>query len=168
MSDSSLWMVPLANLLLFSSLGLLLYLINRRWPHSRTWKSSVWLLASLALFGVIILWEGLHPVAVALLSAGMATEIVRLAGRHRARFHRLVRSTFGLPVFFSRPRPGVGEAPRESVPDTRPVATRREFLLGAGAVLGTAVVGIAVSRLVSERPQSTKLVKLPASNPMCY
>jgi arylsulfatase A-like enzyme len=87
-------MVPVAHLGIFLVVGLPLALIGARWPR-RASRWAAWALASLGLLSLLLMIQGLVPVAAAALSVGLGRPISRwIADRPRG-FSRLVR--LGLP-----------------------------------------------------------------------
>jgi arylsulfatase A-like enzyme len=91
------WMGPLCYLVGFGILGGLLALILRR--HTAwTWRAGLLVLALAAAVSFLLNIKGVHPVAIALLAAGVATQVSARAGANPDRFARFVRRTW---------RPGV-------------------------------------------------------------
>src|SRR5262249_41075253 len=84
-----IWMAPLADLILFSMIGLLLALISRRWPRVVSPRNTVLLFAFLTLWGWLLILAWLHRFAALLLSLGLAIQTTRLLA---PRFDALKRS----------------------------------------------------------------------------
>jgi len=91
-SRQVVWMAPLANLVVFAVPALMLVILARRHPE-RSWVGvTAGAFAFLAFFIVLLMYP-LHRIAVLILAAGLAYQAGRLAHRHAAGFHRLVRGT---------------------------------------------------------------------------
>jgi arylsulfatase A-like enzyme len=86
------WMVPVAHLGLFLAAGLPLALAGRFFRGQLTRYSS-WLLAALGLASLLLMVQGLHPAAAAVLSLGLGRPVSRIVADRERTFARLVRWT---------------------------------------------------------------------------
>ena len=89
------WMAPVADLLVFSVAGLLLYAAGARWPGVRRLSVVAGAAAGLGVLALLLNYPRLHPGAAVLLAAGLAVLPARLVDRHAHAFRRLVRRTVG-------------------------------------------------------------------------
>ena len=87
------WGIPLGYLLTFGTLGIVLYVLARRWPHRLTVSGVVFVFFFLGFSGWLFLVKGLHDLAATVLAAGIAVQLARLTARHAFLFHTLVRRT---------------------------------------------------------------------------
>ncbi len=89
-----LWMAPVAYMLLFGSLAMVLWLGARLWPARVTWLIALRLFTALACFSLLylLLHPKIHWLALILLAAGFAETGRMLAARFPDRLvHRTVR-----------------------------------------------------------------------------
>lgn len=98
MGRDFVWMVPLASLVLFAGVGLLLLLLNRRWPKFVSFWVITCTCAFLAYLSVLLLFERLSDWAAVVLAAGLAVQAGRVVARHPQGFHKLVRYSLGWPI----------------------------------------------------------------------
>ncbi len=90
-----IWMAPLADLLLFALLGIILSLIARRWPKLVPLSLAVTVFAFLGYLSMLKMYPKLHRYAALLLAAGLAVQTVRLVAGHTRGFYSLARRTIG-------------------------------------------------------------------------
>jgi arylsulfatase A-like enzyme len=95
-SRDVLWMAPLGQLLLFIPLAAVVTFVALARRKPPAWPHTVGAFSFIAMFGVLSIPQGLHPLAAALLAAGVAIQSARLVAAHPTRFDRLVRRM--LPV----------------------------------------------------------------------
>jgi arylsulfatase A-like enzyme len=87
------WTVPLVDVVLFLVVGVGLLLLRLVWRSGPWWQIGLWVFGFLGTVGVLYTFPELHRLAAALIGAGVATQVVRLAGSREARFRRLVQRT---------------------------------------------------------------------------
>jgi arylsulfatase A-like enzyme len=92
----SVWMTPLANLVLFFAAGILLVILRAVLP-ARLRPSPVLVFTALSGFTILLMYGPLSRLAILVLALGLGVQAARMARRHPAGFDRLVRRT--LPVF---------------------------------------------------------------------
>ncbi len=85
------WAVPLAHLLLFGMLGLLLALMWIRWRGDRLLYIALVGFVAIGVFAVLLNYQRFHLIARALLSLGIAIQAGGFLARHPNGFRRLVR-----------------------------------------------------------------------------
>jgi arylsulfatase A-like enzyme len=157
-----LWLVPLANLLLFIMVGLILSLIAWRWPKLMSLRTATFIFAFLALLsGLLLLFSRLDKWAVVLLATGLALQIARVVGKHSNAFHGFVRYTVGWPAILrnSSRRTVRPEGSKAAAAGFQP--GRRDFLIGSGAAIVGMAVGLRGWQLLAERHT---LSRLPAAS----
>lgn len=91
------WMPVAVNVVLALVVALLVLALRRLLPARWGTGVEVGLPALLGAYGVVSLYGQLHPAALLALAAGIAVQVVRLAGRDREGFDRLVGRTL-LPL----------------------------------------------------------------------
>jgi arylsulfatase A-like enzyme len=89
----SVWMTPVADVLLFLGLGLILDGISRRAPGVTSRRHVVWLFVFLCCYSGLLLYYPIHLYAKWLLAAGLAAQAVRLIAWAPLSFRKLVRWT---------------------------------------------------------------------------
>lgn len=93
------WLTPLANVCLFTTVGLLLLLLTRVWPRLGSIRVATFLFAFLACMSLLLLFvPPLHKYVALCLAAGLATQTSRLITIHAQGFYTLVRRTLGWAV----------------------------------------------------------------------
>jgi len=90
------WMGPLALLIVFLALGLMLILAGKFWKRLDIESVAIFSYAVLAFMDLLILIPGLYQLASLALAAGISTQIVRVIRKRRDGFQRLVRGTLPL------------------------------------------------------------------------
>ena len=98
MNQHAVWIVSVANVVLFSIAGLALGLLV---PLSRRFvpMAALFVLATLAAFEILLTFHGLSMVAYGVLSAGIGAQIAKRIARRRDGFQRIVR--LGIPVMLA-------------------------------------------------------------------
>lgn len=86
------WTVPLVDVCLFLIVAAGLVVAKVVWRRAPWWRLGLWVFAFLAMVGMLYSVP-VHRVAVLLVAAGVATQVVRAAGRKPTRFHRMVMRT---------------------------------------------------------------------------
>jgi arylsulfatase A-like enzyme len=97
MSRHFVWLTPLANMLLFLSLGLLLAGITRFWPRLGGWLSPRLLIALAIQPMLMVAWPAIFPAAWFLVALGIASQLapwLALQSVHR----RMLSWAWSLPV----------------------------------------------------------------------
>ena len=93
MGPDAAWMTPAADILLVGIPAAILALWAFRRPDLRLWRFGLGMSAFMALATVLSLIEGLHPASVALLAAGVAVQLARVARTREAGFERFFART---------------------------------------------------------------------------
>ena len=151
LGPDAFWLGPLADLTLLAGFGLASTLIHRRWP--RPAARGVWIavFAFIGYFSLLLLIDELHKLAAVLLALGLAVQTARMATKHAGVFDRLVRYSIGWPIFLVGIRRGGARRQADAAPDPGAGLTRREFLLGAGAGIAVAAIGVTAGRRLREQ-----------------
>src|SRR5262249_27431627 len=90
------WMAPLANVCLFSVVGLVLLLPARLGSRLGALRVSTFVLAFLACISPLLMFvPPLHKYAVLCLALGLATQIARWSSAYPFGLYRLIRRTIG-------------------------------------------------------------------------
>lgn len=82
MSRHFVWLVPLANLLMFSGVGALLALATRRWPRLAGWLSPRVLCAGAVLPTLLVVGQRIYAESWVIVSLGVASWVVPTLERH--------------------------------------------------------------------------------------
>ncbi|TDI93025.1 MAG: DUF229 domain-containing protein [Caldithrix sp.] len=88
-----LWMKPLANLILFIMIGLILLPFSRRWPDICSLRFTGFVLVFLASLALLTQFPQLHTWAKVLLAAGLAVQASRFMTGKPDKLHTLIRGT---------------------------------------------------------------------------
>ncbi|MFN2433490.1 MAG: sulfatase-like hydrolase/transferase, partial [Gemmatimonadota bacterium] len=87
------WMTPLANLLLFTALGMGLACLAVLRPRLATFRNVAAVLAFAGCLALLLLSVRVHSIALLLLAAGFAIQISRLLSRHPEAILRRARGS---------------------------------------------------------------------------
>jgi arylsulfatase A-like enzyme len=131
------WMAPLADLVLFGGLGLLLTPIGRvRWfaAHSRI---LTFIFASLSAFSILLLFPKIEALASLALALGLAWQVSGLLTTRSSSMRAVFRSLLAWPSFL---RHAISRrVVKKQSPEWDP--GRRDLFVGAGATLATLALG---------------------------
>ena len=159
------WLAPLADLLIFGALGLLMYaLAPRRDRRVLRWGISV--CAFLSVFTVLLMYYPIHPWARVALAAGIAVQFGRVAARWLSPFIRIVDTTLTWPVMAWRRlwhRRAASLVSVDGTNEARP--DRRDFLVGAGATIGALAAGVHILPFTREWLAAKPLAPIKPSTP---
>lgn len=87
------WMIPLAQVILFSLVGLVFFLVALRWPRLVPVRLAVFAFAFLAFANLRFISYKVHQYAWLILAAGFATPVSYLIMKRELSFRKLVRRT---------------------------------------------------------------------------
>ncbi len=90
------WMAPLADVLVLAAVAALLGLLSLAWPRAAETRGAATVLAFVAGFGILLMQPWIHWWAVAILAAGLALQVGRVAAAREGAALRLLART--LPV----------------------------------------------------------------------
>lgn len=94
LNPHAFWMVPLADLVLFTILGLLLLLVVVRWPRQVTLRFAVLAFGCVGFSGLVLtLQVQVQRWAALVLAVGLAAQTSRLIAARAGRFYSLARGT---------------------------------------------------------------------------
>jgi arylsulfatase A-like enzyme len=82
MSRHFVWIVPLANLLFFAGIGVLMSLATRRWPRRAGWLSPRILCTCTVLPMFLVTWPRIYAEGWLIVSIGIASLVVPMLERH--------------------------------------------------------------------------------------
>jgi len=86
------WMTPLADLILFTTIGFFLFIVARRWPRLVTLRVVAFVLTFLSFFSLLFMFHPqLYKYAAMLLATGLAIQSSRYIVAHRQTFFVVVR-----------------------------------------------------------------------------
>ncbi len=162
MSRDVLWMAPVANILLFSAVGLLLYAVARRWTGIVTLRRAAFIYAFLGFRSLLSLSARFAPYAAALLAVGLAFQTARIIAANPNAINRLLNLGIrALGLLKDRASPRMGPESKDTEYQEVQIS-RRQFLAGAGAVVGGLTVGV---RGWQDLQGRRSLSALPAARP---
>lgn len=147
-----IWMTPLADILLFSFVGLLLILLARRWPQLAALRSTVFVFGFLGSLSILITFTQLHVIAHVLLALGIAVQAATLVSKFPTPFLTLLRLTTGWTRIIRLP----GQQPQSA---TLPGGL--SFFIGVGVLLAVVAVGM---HLQERRSEQQALAALPPAS----
>jgi arylsulfatase A-like enzyme len=87
------WTVPLVNLCLFGSLGLVLNASARFGREDFWWRAGLWAGSFFGSMGILLVFQQVYRLAMLVLAAGVATQVTRLGTSRREAFAGLVART---------------------------------------------------------------------------
>jgi arylsulfatase A-like enzyme len=157
----SLWMVPLADVVLLVGLGLAFLLLGRRWAWLAAPRVAGFGLAFVGWLSVLLLFPNIERLALVVLALGLAAQTARmLAGRSR-RVGAAIRWSVGWPAALER-----AAWQRAGLAQTASPPSRRHFLAGAVATVGALALGVNGWERVQARRATAGLRQAPtgASN----
>jgi arylsulfatase A-like enzyme len=96
MSRHFVWLIPVTNLVLFVSLGVLGFALGWAWPARGRWLMARTFCALTLLPAALVAFPGVYSVAWLAVGLGVASRVVPLLERRAAAFRRLVLVTFPL------------------------------------------------------------------------
>lgn len=98
MSRHFLWMTPLADLIFFLAVGILLYILALLLPKLVTKNVVLFLFAFLSVMSLYYFKPKISVWAAVLLAAGLAITSVRIVNRFPSPFEKLIKYTLPLMV----------------------------------------------------------------------
>jgi arylsulfatase A-like enzyme len=98
LSRDVIWMAPLGQLMIFGPLAMVLLLVFAIRRTTVPMRLAITVFVFTTFFGVFITPKIVHPLAAALLAAGIAIRAARIAVQHDARVRTMVRRTVPLLV----------------------------------------------------------------------
>ena len=97
LNPASVWLGPLSGALVFTPFILVAWLVGRAGGVRAAWIAAVAMAGFLAAFDVLLLIPRFHPAALAILAAGIASQVALVARRYPSTFRAVLRrSTVGL------------------------------------------------------------------------
>jgi arylsulfatase A-like enzyme len=161
MSRHFVWLIPLANLCLFLSLGVVLQLLLLAWPRRVSWLAPRLFGAQTLLPPLLVGLPWIHSLAWLVVTLGVSARLVPTLERHAARCRRLLRVSFpivaGLVSIMAAMLWG-GDRIKDWRQSTRPFPSR-----GSANVLLIVLDTVAADHLSLygyERPTSPAMVEL--------
>ncbi|MBW3534256.1 MAG: sulfatase [Gemmatimonadetes bacterium] len=99
LSHHFVWMIPIADTVLFLAVALAIVAVGRLWPTTPARRLSFGAFAGLGALCLLLVVESIHDAAAVVLSAGVGVQASRMAGGRLARaLLRLVPATTGLAL----------------------------------------------------------------------
>lgn len=161
----AIWMAPLASVLFFLLVALVIWIVARWLPRMMSGWLPVFVLAFLCAVCLLVMATWVQWIPLVILALGLAAETTRLIGDHPAGFNALVRGTVGWVGWLKWARktaPPV-DAPSARASDTR--LTRREFFVSTGTVLAGLAVSARGPRILGEQIARAQLPAAPHGAP---
>lgn len=159
-----LWAIPLANLVIFALLGLLLAALARIQPRLGSLRVAVTACAFVSFLALLFLITQLDKLAAIVLAAGLSFQTGRLAAGHPKFFARLVTVTLAwLPAPGTRKQPAPKDAALGSGVPALP--NRRQFLVTSGVTLAGLALGVRAWESFAENRALASLPQAPAGLP---
>src|SRR5262245_1064298 len=87
------WMAPVADVCIFTLLGVVLFLFAWRWPRIVSLTKVGFLFVFLSFLSMLFLFGSIALYAALILSAGLALQAARMIRRYASGFERIVRRT---------------------------------------------------------------------------
>lgn len=95
LGPQSIWMAPLANVLLLLLPGLVLAFLASHSPNPMPLAAPILILASLSFLNLLLIYSLINLWAAALLAAGLAVQLSRLVSVRQGAFMSLVNRSMG-------------------------------------------------------------------------
>ena len=86
-----LWMLPLANMLLFGAVGVIIGLARIRWHGDTLTRLALAVLGAAAVYVILVHFRSLHEIVSVILSIGVGVRVADLLLPRANRLHRFVR-----------------------------------------------------------------------------
>jgi arylsulfatase A-like enzyme len=93
LSRDYVWMAPLAEVTLFMSGAICLFVLSRLWRRLDALALVVFVCSLLAFLNLLMLIPRLHHAAALVLAIGLGAQTVRMVSSHAAKFRGLIRHT---------------------------------------------------------------------------
>jgi hypothetical protein len=87
-------MAPLTDLVIFIFIGLIIFLISRRWSKIANFQVINGLFGFILLVSIMLAYPKIHPLAIVVLSAGLAVTFGRIVSRYQTQMVSLVNKTY--------------------------------------------------------------------------
>lgn len=155
-----IWMAPVAEIVIFTVISLILALVAWSWPELVSFSVVGFVLAFIGFRTLLLMIPGLNDVGEIVLAAGLAVQIARLIKSRSSRLYRLVRQTGGWLGFFQRQQAKTGVVEASTTINQGDLPSRRQFLLSTGVTTAALALGVYGSKML---PQQIKLGQLPPS-----
>jgi len=95
LSPHVVWMAPLANVVLFGFVGVILLTLGRRWSKLRGLNLTSCVFSFLGFLSLLLMYPRFHYYAVLLLAGGLAIQTARIIAGYPTLTATIVRRTFG-------------------------------------------------------------------------
>jgi arylsulfatase A-like enzyme len=164
-----IWMVPLADLIIFTIPAFILMLLAWRWPKVISLSVIVGVFAFFSFVSMLLLYTQLQQFAAVILAAGLAIQTARIVKARPGAFYKLCQYTVGWFGLLKRPDKRV-ESPERKQPapeiDSNTLSlTRRDFLVSAGATLAGLALGVSGWEKIVENLAMVNLSPAPSQAP---
>jgi arylsulfatase A-like enzyme len=160
-----IWTLPLTEVVLFGSLGLILFLLSKKIGRLAETGKPVFVFSFLAYLSILLMFPGIQILADIVLALGLALQTARLAASHPHRFYLLIYHTVGWMRF---PEAMVTRKPlleQRAQGQTESTISRRDFLVTMGVTLGGLAVGVSGFEKLVERNKLASLRIAPKRSP---
>jgi arylsulfatase A-like enzyme len=152
-----IWALPLTEVTIFVGIGLILFLLSRRFPKLAKTQVVAFVFPFLGYLSIFLMFPRIHILADVVLALGLAVQTSRLAVSHPNGFYFLIYHTLGwmsVPsaIVFRKLQAAEG---RQAQAET--AITRRDFLVTMGVTLGSLAVGVSGIEQLVERSKLASL-----------
>ena len=157
-SKDFLWMNPLANILFFLIIGLILSFAARRWPRIGSVRIVAFVYSFLGFLGILLMVTWVHKIASLILAAGLAMQFSAYMERNPRTFYSIIEYTVGwIDVFNKLFKLTKFKAFSKNIPKAHFGLSRRQFLLGVSTVITGLAVGVRGWEKLAERNMVARL-----------
>lgn len=158
------WVAPLLDVLIFSALGMVFYIIARQ-RRADLRQTAVTVYAFSSALIVLQLYHPISDWARLLLAAGLGVQIGRLASRWPGIFDGVVERTLAWPILFARFLIGSFRPRLASTSTARASRSGRDLLLGTAMTLGGLAIAVHGPPVVREWYALQQLPAIPGNRP---
>jgi arylsulfatase A-like enzyme len=159
------WMAPLANLVSFTLLAVVLSLVTRRLARGASFAVANFAFCFTLVFGLFKYVHQVHPMASLVLAAGLALQFTRFIGKRPKVLYFLVQTTLAWPEMLKAlVAPPMAAEAQPGVPGEAAIS-RRAFFVRTGALLGGLYLAARGADTLAEGVRRTRLGPARAGAP---
>jgi hypothetical protein len=160
-----IWTLPLTEVVLFGSLGLILFLLSKKYGRLAETDKPVFVFSFLAYLSILLMFPEIQVLADIVLALGLAFQTARLTASHPNGFYLLIYHSLGWTGF---PESMVTRKPllkQRTQAQAESRISRRDFLVTMGVTLGGLAVGVSGFEQLVERSKLASLHIAPKRSP---
>ena len=155
-----IWLIPLAEMLVFFLPSAILSLLSLRWPKVAALRIVIFVCSFFSFLSVFLLIVKLADYAAVLLSIGLAWQAATILENPPNILVLAIRYTMGWPIFLGKHhgRDKQLQNDKNSVDSGSLLINRRQFLIGSGIVGSGVFLGVNGFEKISEKLNDSRYV----------